>query len=138
MEAPAPGTSFGTQLPAPGMSTQKKIGLGVGVVLLLAVIGFLVYFFVFRKRSSEKVEVEPEEEAEEEPEDDCPEGQELKDGVCKQAAPVSTDACLLTDKTYEQGARCVSQSGKGGGERKSSDWCCSDYGRKQGYQWKMP
>lgn len=137
METPAPGTSFGTQLPAPGMSRQMKIGLGFGVVAFLVLIGLLVYFFVFRNRSSEKEEAEPEAEPEAEQEEDCPEGQELKDGVCKQAAPVSTDTCVLTDKTYEQGARCMSKSG-GGGERKSADWCCSDYGRKQGYQWKMP
>ena len=93
-----PGTSFGTQPPANGMSTQMKIGLGFGVVVFLALIGFLVYFFVFRKRSSEKEEAEPEEEETdvEEVQDDtddeedptCPTGASLVDGVCKAATAI--------------------------------------------------
>jgi hypothetical protein len=45
------------------------------------------------------------------------------------AAPA--DSCKKTGKTYSQGARC-----QGSGYRKTVGWCCSAYGKKQGYQWK--
>lgn len=38
--------------------------------------------------------------------------------------------CLLTEKTYKEGARC-----EGAPYRKTGDWCCSEYGRKKLYKW---
>ena len=43
-----------------------------------------------------------------------------------------TSACLLTTKTYADGARC-----DGAGERRSPDWCCDDYGISKGYKWTV-
>ena len=47
-------------------------------------------------------------------------------------APVQASTCLLTTKTYADGARC-----DGAGERKTSDWCCSKYGMSKGYKWTI-
>ena len=44
---------------------------------------------------------------------------------------IQGNQCLQTDKTYEQGGRCV-----GSESRKTSKWCCSEYGKKKGYTWK--
>jgi hypothetical protein len=48
--------------------------------------------------------------------------------ICKKG-----DTCVLTDKTYAQGARCDPAT-----SRQTPNWCCSEYGRSKGYTWKMP
>jgi hypothetical protein len=43
------------------------------------------------------------------------------------------DSCVLTSKTHAQGAKCI-----GSDYRKTSGWCCSDYGKSKGYKWADP
>jgi len=96
MEKP-PGTSFGTQ---PIVNTRpfwRKPTFIIGSLTFLSfiILAIVLYFVLFRTPKETKVEaVEADEaddtETDDETEPECPEGQSLKDGVCKQASPVTS------------------------------------------------
>lgn len=62
---------------------------------------------------------------------DCKDNYILTGGSCA----LDTSKCMLTTKTYDQGARCSGPNGVGGGERHDAGWCCSPAGVAMGYKW---
>ena len=161
-------TNFGTSGLSMNKSTSRLPFIAIGIAIIIVAVIVYIMFFRKSDEAPEPAKTPEPDEAAQEPDEaaqepaktpepakapapsprlvppnnkavvGCPSGFSFspKDGACKQATPVTTtpsDACLLTDKTYDQGARC-----DGSDYRKISSWCCSDYGRQQGYKWKMP